>query len=162
MLFVDSGPRISCDSTPILPQKSPLLSKEKTLQDLYDFIGQYFEPKIHRSKSATDQEQESSPEEPNGADGDGDLEEGGGVSGEDEIEEAPTPCLQDAYSSKVGDHEEELCWSLGGEKRKTPSPREDFEAFSTPKEPVFSLPPAGSCLSAGDLQTVHQRIQELE
>lgn len=149
---MDSGPRISCDSTPILPQKSPLLSKEKTLQDLYDFIGQYFEPKIHRSKSATDQEQESSPEEPNGADGDGDLEEGGGVSGEDEIEEAP----------KVGDHEEELCWSLGGEKRKTPSPREDFEAFSTPKEPVFSLPPAGSCLSAGDLQTVHQRIQELE
>ncbi len=140
---------------------------------MYDFIGQYFEPKTPRSKSATDlQEEESSrtesPGEPNGAEGDDDLEEGGDqVSGEDEIEEAPQPCLQDAYSmtSKIDENEEKLCWSLGGDLRKTPSPKEDFDAFSTPKDPkeeVFSLPPVGSLVSAGLLQSVHQRIQELE
>jgi len=145
-------------------------SKDSSLQEIYDFISKYFEPKLPRSSSATDQETDASaddPAEPQGANG-----IGGDDEGRDELDEEAPPCLEDAYpmnpqdvgeTGATNDDDEKLCWSLGGELRNEPSPNTDFEKFSEPKDsPAFVLPPPGSPANPEVLQSVQKRIQELE
>ena len=62
-----------------------------------------------------------------------------GESQESELEEAGPVCLHDVYaaispqesdpSAVMARKEEKLCWTLGGDLRKTPSPSEDFEVL---------------------------------
>jgi hypothetical protein len=121
--------------------------KDPELKKLYDYLAQYFEPKIRlpQAGSKSAESLEDCQEQDAGAAG---VESG--ESQESELEEAGPVCLHDVYaaispqesdpSAVMARKEEKLCWTLGGDLRKTPSPSEDFESAWC-KGPGDSTPP---------------------
>ena len=121
--------------------------KDPQLKKLYDYLVQYFAPKNYyrpgeggKSAESLEEPQVQDPVAPG-------VESG--KSQESEFEEAGPVHLHDVYAINPEDSdpnavmarkEEKLCWSLGGDLRKTPSPSEDFESASC-KGPGDSTPP---------------------
>ncbi len=145
----------------------PMETKEKPLQEIYEYMTQYFEPKPRQrggsqADSAESQELDGEAESPG---------TGESVGSGAEIEEAPPVHLFDPYSvdpfngdnlAVVEREQERLCWTLGGEMRKTPTPRDDFEAFASPEPPKLELAEEGKAFTKEVMQSVQERIEFLE
>ena len=104
---------------------------------------QYFKPKFRQPRQPAENPEDSQEQNP------ATPGEESGESQESEFEEAGPVCLHDVYainpeesdtSAVVARKEEKLCWTLGGDLRKTPSPSEDFESAWC-KGPGDSTPP---------------------
>lgn len=103
--------------------------KDPELKKLYDYLAQYFEPKIRlpQAGSKSAESLEDCQEQDAGAAG---VESG--ESQESELEEAGPVCLHDVYaaispqesdpSAVMARKEEKLCWTLGGTSEKHPAP----------------------------------------
>ena len=119
----------------------PPQAKEKALQVIYEYLTQYFAPKPHQRGSS---QADSGESQEQSADHDGaDLSPGvaGGEGDEHQIDCDPYDVdPPNGDNQALVESQERLCWSLGGEVRKTPN--EDFEslALASPEPPKLELP----------------------
>ena len=143
----------------------PPQAKEKALQKIYDYLTPYFAPKPRQRGSS---QADSGESQEQSADHDGaDLSPGvaGGEGDENQID-----CDPYDVESPNGDNQalvesqERLCWSLGGDVRKTPTPSEDFEslALASPEPPKLELPVEGTPVTKETMDLVQQRIAFLQ
>ena len=167
-------------STPFSINNS--MSKELSLRNLYDFLDQYFAPRPNVSRAQRSAESLGGPQEEEapvaatggqGMDG-GESQESQGSGSE--IEEAGPIALHDVYAMppETGDpaaviarEQEKLCWTLGGELRKTPSPREEYGSAWCSKDATppkkLELPPVhNGHVSKEFMGEVQQRIEQLK
>lgn len=145
----------------------PMETKAKPLQEIYEYLTQHFEPKprqrgVSQADSAESQELDGDTDSPGTGEAVGD-----GV----EIEEAPPAGLYDPYSADPynGDNlavvereQERLCCTLGGEMKKTPLIRDDFELLASPEPPKLEIPEEGKAFTKQMMQSVKERIDFLE
>ena len=161
---------------------SPQMSKELSLRNLYDFLGQYFAPRPNVSRAQREAESLGEPQEEQapvaatrGQGMNGDESQESQESGS-EIEEAGPIALHDVYAvpPETGDpaaviarEQEKLCWTLGGELRKTPTPSEEFGSAWCSKDATppkkLELPPVQNGDVSNELMCeVRQRIDQLK
>lgn len=135
------------------------------MQAIYEYLTKYFAPKPRQRGSCS--QADSSESQDHNADLD-DADSGPGVAG-GEGDGTQTEC--DPYDAvdppnsenqALVESQERLCWSLGGEVRKTPTPKEDFEAFTSPEPPKLELPVSGKPVTAEMMDLVQQRINFLQ